>query len=353
MHSTILCGAALLVQAGASSAVPSSFTADEQNTIAVFNKARQGVVHIKVSQRESEHFGTRTFAEGMGSGFLIDRDGNILTNYHVIGASNRIEVHLPNGRVAVARVVGTAPTLDLAMLSIDLEPADEVEPLPLGDSDTLVVGQKLIAVGHPLALHNTLTVGVLSALGRSLPDAPPELRETLIQTDAAINPGSSGGPLLNSAGEVIGITTAVAVDAQNLGFAVPINPARRIIPDLIEMGHPYRPSLGIEGIEITPELTDLFGLTRRSGVLVARIEPGSLAERAGLRAGARIVLLNETTYVLGGDIITAINGKEISSASQIMRILLESHPGDELRLSVLRDKVFHEVDIRLAPMGDR
>ncbi|MFQ5789951.1 MAG: S1C family serine protease [Acidobacteriota bacterium] len=323
---------------------------DERNTIDVFKEARRGVVHIKVVRQEDGTFGKRTSAEGVGSGFLIGGEGHVLTNYHVIEISNRIEVYLPNERVRVARVVGTAPTLDLALLHVDLLPSDQVKPLWLGDSDTLEVGQKLIAVGHPLALHNTLTVGVLSAEGRSIPGSPIELEGALLQTDAAINPGNSGGPVLSSAGEVIGIATAVAPGAQNLGFAVPINLAKRVIPDLIQMGHPYRPSLGIDGVEITPELADLFGLPRRKGFLVERVVPGSLAERQGIRAGRRVVLMNETAYVLGGDIITEINGKETSSASEIARILLKSHPGEQLRVTLLREGQLREVVLPLAPM---
>jgi S1-C subfamily serine protease len=327
-------------------------TPDEQNTIAVFEKARQGIVHIKVSQHKTEPFGSETAAEGMGSGFLIDRQGHILTNYHVIGTSNRVDIYLPSGREAAARVVGTAPSLDIALLNVDLEPDDSVEPLPLGDSDTLQVGQKVVAVGHPLALHNTLTVGVLSALGRSLPEGPVELEGVLLQTDAAINPGSSGGPLLSS-GEVIGIATAMAPGAQNVGFAVPINLVKRVIPDLVRMGHPYRPSLGIEGTEITPELATLFGLDRDTGFLVERVAPGSLAQRAGLRAGRRVVLLHETAYVLGGDIIASINGQQVSKASHIARILLQSRPGDLLLLTILREGKLQEVALTLGEMHGR
>ena len=253
----------------------------------------------------------------------------------------------------MARIVGTAPTLDLALLGIDLEPDDEIERLAMGDSNTLEVGQKVIAVGHPLSLHNTLTVGVLSAVGRSLPDSPVELQGALLQTDAAINPGSSGGPLLDSSGDVIGIATAMAPGAQNVGFAVPINLAKRVIPDLIKMGHPYRPSLGIEGTEITPELATLFGLDRDTGFLVERVAPGSLAQRAGLRAGRRVVLLHETAYVLGGDIITSMNGQQVSNASHIARILLQSRPGDLLQLTILREGKLQEVALRLGEMHGR
>ena len=198
-------------------------TEDERNTIVVFSKAKLGVVHIKARQQESTEFGAHQHSESTGSGFLIDHHGHILTNYHVIGSANHVEVYLPDGGMAVARLIGTAPTLDVAVLRVDLYEAGAHEPLRLGDSETVVIGQKVIAVGHPLAFHKTLTVGVVSAVRRSLPGGPAELQEALLQTDAAINPGSSGGPLLDSSGEVIGIATALVPEAQNLGFAVPIS----------------------------------------------------------------------------------------------------------------------------------
>lgn len=340
----------LFLAGGLGATAQSARTPDEQNTISVFRTARAGVVHISVRQQQSGEFGTTAYAEGTGSGFVIDDEGRILTNYHVIASSNRIEVYLPGGRMSVAHVVGTAPTLDLALLQIDLEPGDAIEPLRLGDSDSLEVGQKVIAVGHPLSLHNSVTVGVVSALSRSLPDSPVELRGAMVQTDAAISPGSSGGPLLDSRGEVIAIATAVASKGQNIGFAVPINLAKEVLPDLVAMGHPYRPSLGIDGREITGEIADLFRLPRREGFLVERVMPGSLADRAGLQGGGRVVLLNETAFVLGGDILTAINGKEIASAADIASVLLSSHPGEVLTLIVLRNGVFENVTIPLTPM---
>lgn len=328
-------------------------TRDEQNTIDVFSKASVGVVHIKARQQESTEFGTERHSQGTGSGFIVDEEGHVLTNYHVVGSANRIEVYLPDGSMAVAQVVGTAPTLDLALLRVELTGSDGVGPLPLGDSDAVAAGQKVIAVGHPLALHNTLTVGVVSAVHRSLTSGPLELEGALLQTDAAINPGSSGGPLLDSSGEVIGIATARNPEAQNVGFGVPINLAKRVIPDLIEMGHPYRPSLGIDGTEITPEIADLFGLPRPSGFLVERVDPWSLAQRAGIRAGDRIVLLNETAYVLGGDVVTAINGEEVSSAAQIARITLYARPGESLLITLYRDGRFEDINVPLGAMHER
>jgi S1-C subfamily serine protease len=339
----------IIVATGAISG-QSKRTADEENTIKIFKQARAAVVHINVSVHESRSHDQRVSSEALGSGFLIDRQGRILTNYHVIEQSNHVEVYLPGGRQTLAKLVGTAPSLDLALLQVDLNDTDDVEPLLLGDSDGLEVGQKAISVGHPLALHNSLTVGVVSALNRTVPGISGELQGSLIQTDAAINPGNSGGPLLDSTGYVIGIATARAPESQNLGFAIPINVAKRVLNDLIEMGHPYRPALGIDGIAITPELAVLFGLPAQRGFLIQDVFPGSPAHIAGLRAGNRAVVLGENLYVIGGDVVTSINGKDVSSLIDIMKILLESRPGQYLRLTILREGRTMELALPLEPM---
>ena len=331
-------------------AAQSKRTTDEENTIAIFKQARSAVVHINVSAQESSAHGDHVSAEGLASGFLIDRQGRILTNYHVVEQSNHVEVYLPSGRRTLATLVGTAPSLDLALLQVDLLSDEVVNPLPLGDSDAVEVGQKVIAVGNPLALHNTLTVGVVSALDRTFPGAPSQLDGNLIQTDAAINPGNSGGPLLDSSGYVIGIATARAPNGQNLGFAVPINLAKQVLQDLVDMGHPYRPALGLNGIEITPQLADLFRLPLGRGVLIENVSPGSLADMAGLRGGTRTIVLGEAVFVIGGDVLTAVDGKEISSLSQIQKALLEARPGQRMRLTVFRDGRKLEVLLPLEPM---
>ncbi len=328
-------------------------TAEEENTIRVFERARWGVVHIKTLRRASEPFGETTYAEGVGSGFVVDGEGHILTNYHVVAESNRIEVYLPRGRMTVARLVGTAPTLDLALLGVSLTAEDGVEPLELGESESVRVGQKVIVVGHPLALHDTVTVGILSAVRRSIPDTALELQGELLQVDAAVNPGNSGGPVLDSGGRVIGVVAALARESQSVGFAVPIDLAKEVLPELIRMGHPYRPAIGIDGVAITPELADLFGLPLRSGFLVERVVPGSLAERVGMRTGDRLVLWNEMAYVLGGDIVTAIDDESVSSAADIARVLLKARPGQELRLTIFRDGQSEELSLRLRPMHGR
>ncbi len=310
-------------------------TEDERNTIEVFRQASRGVVHIDVRFAKESKFEKQVRESGTGTGFVLDREGRILTAFHVVKDMNQIDVVLGSGRRLSARLVGTAPQLDIALLQVEAREG-ELFPLPLGDSKAVQVGQKVIAIGNPFGLHNTITVGVISALKRTLDDTPIELQEALIQTDAAINPGSSGGPLLNSAGEVVGINTAIVEHAQNVGFAIPIHFARRAIPDLIEMGHPYRPQLGFSGSDITPSIAKLFGLPLERGVLVEEVLPGSPAAVAGLRAGQRVVIVSDRPYVLGGDIITEVNGQPVTSISQISHILLESRPGQVLPLTVYR-----------------
>ena len=323
-------------------------TEDEANTIKVFQEAKRGVVHIEVQAPLT------TAAESspgamVGTGFVIDREGHVLTAQHVIAGAGVIRVALSSGRWLTAKVVGTSPQLDIALLQVDALQTDLL-PLKLGDSSHLEVGQKVIAIGDPLGFDDTLTVGVVSALHRTLDGTAVELQDALIQTDAAINLGNSGGPLLDSAGQVVGICDAKIRRTQGLNFAIPINFARRVIPDLIKMGHPYLPQLGFSGTEITSTLATLFGLRLDHGFLVEQILPGSPAAEAGLVAGKRIVMVGEKSYVLGGDIITAINGQKVTEGSEIAHALLDSHPGQSLKFSVFREGKTRQMSIRLSEM---
>ena len=323
-------------------------TDDERNTVAVFREASQGVVHVEARAAAETKFEKKVIEAATGSGFLVDTNGRVLTNAHVIDGKNEIEIVLGSGRRLSARLVGTAPQLDLALLQADV-PADELHPLALGDSRALLVGQKVLAIGNPFGLHNTLTVGVVSALNRTVGGTAVELRDALIQTDAAINPGNSGGPLLDSAGKVVGVN-AIGSEAQNVGFAIPIHLALRVMDDLVEMGHPYRPQLGFTGVEVTPSLAKLFGLGAERGYLVQEVLPRSPADVAGLRAGERVVVSGDTAYVLGGDIVTGANGRAVAGSGDLSRLLMELRPGELLRLEVERGGQRHEVVIRLEAM---
>ena len=324
-------------------------TPDERNTVEIYQKVAKAVVHIqclKAGNPKSKPFPS----PAVGSGFIFDKRGYILTNFHVIDNALSIKVLDCQGKSHKAVVVGTDPGTDLAVLKID--PAECPSDIPpLGDSDNLLVGQKVLAIGNPYGLDNTLTVGVISALNRSLPTPTLELSNNVIQTDAAINPGSSGGPLVDSRGRVIGVNTAmVGKGAQNIGFAIPINVAKRVIPDLIALGHPVRPWLGFTGMEISESLAELFNLPVKRGVLVADVFPNSPAAKAGIRAGSRIISYGKEQLVLGGDIIVAMNGKPVKRLRDIVANLYNMSPGETVTFTVLRDGKNQEVPIKLGIM---
>ena len=346
----VLLTALWLALTSSATAQTAAMSPDEQRTVDVVRIASASVVHIDAQNVVEAAFDKHSIQASTGTGFVSDREGRMLTAFHVIKDMNQIDVILANGKRVSVRVVGTAPQLDLALLQPN-QPVDDLRPLPFGDSDSLQPGQKVIVIGDALGLHNTVTVGVVSGVGRRLSEVPTEIQDAMIQTDAAVNPGNSGGPLLNSAGQVIGIADANAPSAQNLGFAIPINFARRIIPDLIAMGHPYRPQLGFSGSEITPTIARLYGLPVDHGFLVEEVLPGSPAALAGLKSGDRIVVLGDAPHVLGGDIIIAANDQPFSSPSQLARLLLKLTPGDTLRIKVQRRSETVEMTISLAPMN--
>lgn len=323
-------------------------TADEVNTVEVFKTAAPAVVHV----RSVNGHGQGPVGESSGSGFVIDREGYILTNYHVIQDSQEVRVVLASGQTLWATLVGTAPSFDIALLRVasgGVPPAG-LAWLPLGQSNSVEVGQKVMAIGNPLGLHNTLTTGIVSGLARALPDVPVGLGETLIQTDAAINPGNSGGPLLDSAGKVIGINAMVAVQGQNIGFAIPVDAVKKIVPELKSMGHVYRPDLGMSVVGVTSGLAELFGLPPRPGLLVQEILWGGPAQKAGLLAGDRIVILHDAAFVLGGDLIVALNGKQVRTPLDLTAILLGSSFGDRVELEVLRGEEHRILTLVLPPM---
>lgn len=329
----MLSGLVIAAMASQASAQKSPLLDDERNTIEVFRRASQAVVHISARSTMTSPFEKHTLESSTGTGFFIDTDGRILTAFHVIKDKDEITVTLGNRHQLAGRVVGTVPQLDIALLQVAAA-KDEVTPLVMGDSASLEVGQKVLAIGNAVGLHNSLSVGVVSALNRSIGQTAVELEDAFIQTDAAINPGNSGGPLLDSAGEVIGINDAIIEKAQDIGFAIPIDLARGVISDLVEMGHTYRPVLGFSGSEITPSLAKLFGMPVEKGFLIEEVLPESPAAQAGLRAGGCIVMISQKPYVLGGDIIVGVNGESFTAASQLAKVLLSSRPGQDLCLEV-------------------
>ncbi len=330
-------------------ALAKALTPFEENNISVYEKAQRAVVHIECLKRPTPS--KKAFPErAVGSGFFISSEGHIVTNYHIVENAYAIIVSDWRGRRYQARILGTDPPTDLAVLKI--EPKDPAEKLSFGDSTKLKIGQKVLAIGNPFGLDNTLTVGVVSALNRSLPSPTLELSHNIIQTDAAINPGNSGGPLLDSSGQVVGIITAIlAPRAENIGFAIPSEVAMRIIPQLIEKGYAVRPFVGIKGLEITPRLVTLFGIKPEEGVLVQSVIPGSPADKAGIRGGKKIIVLGEERIILGGDVIVGIEGRPVKKILDIVQELTKHRPGDRLRFEILRDGKKFTAEVRLESLN--
>lgn len=314
----------------------------------LYERVGPSVVHITTRVVTMSFFFGPSASEGTGSGFVWDRDGHIVTNYHVIENAESIEVKLSDDEVVEARVVGADPQNDLAVLQIDV-PADELNPLTPGASDSLRVGQRAIAIGNPFGLDRTLTTGVVSALGRPLQTDQDNYIFNVIQTDAAINPGNSGGPLLNSRGEVIGVNTAVRQDAQGIGFAVPIDTVKRVVPVLIEQGSYPHPWLGLLGYSITPGLARALDLPVTSGVLVAQLYRNGPAVDAGIQGATQQVIIGNRRVLVGGDIITAVNGTAVTDWNSLTEYLeLNTRVGDTITLSIIRGSQSMDIALTLA-----
>jgi S1-C subfamily serine protease len=316
-----------------------AFDAEEQNNIAVYKKALPSVVNITSKSMAFNFFYGEVPQEGQGSGFILDKAGHVLTNFHVIADANRIEVKTSDKRTYKATIVGQDRVHDLALLQIN---APNLQPVTLSDSSDLVVGQKVYAIGNPFGLNGTMTRGIISSI-RSIKGPEGSPIEDAIQTDAAINPGNSGGPLLNSRGDVIGINTLIATgggaeQSAGIGFAIPINTAKAVLGDLTKYGRVRRPSLGIVSLPISPDLADQMGLAAASGVLVQRVVPGGAAERAGIHGGNEQAYLGNMAIVLGGDLIVSIDGREINDTSDISTVMEKHQPGDEVTVTFYRGR---------------
>jgi S1-C subfamily serine protease len=315
-----------------------AFDSEEQNNIAVYKKGLPSVVNITSKSVAFNFFYGQVPQEGQGSGFILDRAGHVLTNFHVIADANRIEVKTSDKHTYKATIVGSDKIHDLALLQIN---APNLQPVTLADSSDLIVGQKVYAIGNPFGLNGTMTRGIISSI-RSIrgPEGGPI--EDAIQTDAAINPGNSGGPLLNSRGEVIGINTLIATggaeQSSGIGFAIPINTAKAVLGDLTKYGRVRRPSLGIVSLAIGPDVAEQMGLPAESGVLVQKVVAGGAAERAGLRGGNEQAYLGNLAIMVGGDLIVGIDGKEIVDTSDIASIMEKHQPGDQVSVTFYRGR---------------
>lgn len=327
------------------SAAPPNRDPEEQLNISVYKKALPSVVNITSTAVAFDFFYGPVPQEGMGSGFVIDGEGHILTNYHVIENARRLEVTTSDKKKYKAQIVGVDPAHDLAVIQI---PSKSVPPAEIGDSKDLVVGQKVYAIGNPFGLSGTMTRGIISSI-RSV-RGPKGFIDEAIQTDAAINPGNSGGPLLNSHGQVIGINSMIltggAEQSAGIGFAIPVNTAKAVLDDLVHLGRVRRPELGVSTIPIGPELADQMGLAADSGLLVVQVVPGSAAERAGLRGGTERAYVGNTPITLGGDLIVAIDGEPLQDQQDLSHVMQNHRAGDVVTVTIYRGK--RKMDIRVA-----
>src|SRR3954451_11107071 len=320
--------------------------ADEQNNISVYHKNIGSVVNVTSKAVAFDFFYGLVPQEGQGSGFIIDKDGHILTNYHVIADARQVEVTLHNRKKYKATVVGTDPSHDLAVIQIK---APEVVPAVLGDSRNLQVGQKVYAIGNPFGLAGTMTRGIVSSI-RPVREPNGAYIDEAIQTDAAINPGNSGGPLMNWHGEVIGINTMILSNVgQNagIGFAIPINTAKAVLNDLMTLGRVRRPALGVRTVPFSPELAEEIGLPVNYGLLIVQVVPGGSADQAGLRGGTERAYLGNTPIMLGGDLIVAIDGQKVESEDDLAQMMNDHRAGDSVKITVYRGKKKLDVTVSL------
>jgi len=305
---------------------------DEKSTITLFRQASPSVVNITAIgvQRDLFTLNLYQIPQGTGSGFIWDKSGNVITNFHVIQEADAAQVTLGDQSTWKARVVGMAPDKDLAVLRIDA-PADRLRPIPVGTSKDLQVGQYVFAIGNPFGLDQTLTTGVISALGREIESVTRRPIQGVIQTDAAINPGNSGGPLLDSAGRLIGVNAAIyspSGTSAGIGFAIPVDTVNRIVPELIRYGKVTRPGIGVQIAE--EQLAERLGVT---GVLVVDVVPGSAAAKAGIQPTRR----ESSGRVRLGDVIVAIDGIKVESPNDLFLLLERYKVGDVVNVSLLRD----------------
>jgi S1-C subfamily serine protease len=321
-------------------------SSDELNNIDIYKRARLATVYITSTTVQRDIFFQPYTSQNLGSGFIINEDGFILTNYHVISGGRRIQVTLDDQTRYIADSKDIDRSDDLALIKIN--PRKKLVFLPLGDSDHLQVGQKVLAIGNPFGLEGTLTTGVVSSIGRAIQASEGTRLEGMIQTDAAINGGNSGGPLLDSAANVIGINTAILGEKNiGIGFALPINRAKALLEDYRAGRVTERPHLGTTTVPIAGDLASALGLPESGGLLIQQVQPGSSAEAAGLRGATQVVVSGNEQLGIGGDLIVAADGHPTQREDSLVRILARKRVGDILDLTVIRNGRTGHVRVKL------
>ena len=327
------------------SAASAGFSTDEQNNIDIYKAARGATVFITSTVYARTFFGVYP-EKGTGTGFVISEDGKILTNNHVTGGSKELTVTLSDKKIYKARMLGYDARNDIALIKIDVD--HKLPTMRLGDSDHLVVGQKVLAIGNPFQFEGTLTTGIVSSLDRTI-DTEERKMDGMIQTDAAINPGNSGGPLLDSHGNVIGINTAIygSQGSVGIGFALPISRAKAMLEDYQTRGKVSRPSLGVSTVHIAGDLADMLKLPNSGGLLIQQVDRGSAAEAAGLRGPTQVVIVGNYQLGIGGDLIVAADGQPVTDKETIKKLMDKKHGGDTMEFTVYRAGRKETVKVKL------
>ena len=320
-------------------------TPEEVNSVRVYKQMAKSTVLVASAYVSSHHI-TQASGRGLGSGILIDEEGSIVTNAHVVEGAAKITVTLHDGTRLPAELIGSDPQTDVALLQVTLPKGQHV-PAHLGDSDKLEIGQKVLAIGHPFGLGYAFSTGIVSGFGKLFETKQEVFQERVIQTTTPFNPGNSGGPLVDSEDRVVGINSAILLGAQNIGFAIPINTVKSVLPELRAHGHVVRPWLGIKGKFVTDELRNLIALPLVDGLLIIDVEEGSPAARIGLRAGELDVTIEGEPWVLGGDIIVGINGQDVKNREQYAKVFRQLKAEQSITLKLYRDGEAGTLDVTL------
>ncbi|HYZ91924.1 MAG TPA: trypsin-like peptidase domain-containing protein, partial [Actinomycetota bacterium] len=325
----------------------------------IYRVSAPGVVHIETTTRVQQPldpffgnpFGSTQTQRALGSGFVIDKAGHIVTNYHVVRGANSIQVSFSNNERIKAKLVGVDPSTDVAVLKVDVK-SRALKSLPLGDSDSVRVGDQVIAIGNPFGLDRSVTAGIVSAVQRRI-EAPNRLSIShVIQTDAALNHGNSGGPLLNAQGQVVGVNAQIETGGASqgnvgIGFAIPINTVKNVVADLIKQGKVDHAFLGIEGKTLEPNIARLFHLPVKRGVLVASVRPGTGAAKAGLKGASDEVTVEGETWPAGGDLIVSVDGQPVPTIERLIDVIASKKPGDKIDVQVVRGTSRIHVAVKL------